>query len=626
MWLEADLREIRVLLTLTEELHFGRTAGRLGVTHARVSQIIRTLEARIGCRLFDRTSRTVRLTPAGVELSAHLRPAYERFLAALQAGSVGRTFLRIGVTVTTGAPVISQLVEEFEERYSEYQTVIDEVDVWEPYEKLRRGEVDVLCNWLAVDEPDITVGPVIEERDRVLAVGRGHRLASRSSVSIEDVADETVMRPPDSFPAALREALWPSRTPSGRPIRSLQSVYSTSQIVSMIARGQIVHPTVRGVSLFERDDLLLIPIRDLPPLPFGLIWRTAHESAGVRLLSGVVAEMHDGGPAARRRGGPRPSDRPIDISSVGLPELRAFLALADEFHFGRAAERLGVTPSRVSQLIRKLEASLGGRVFDRTSRRVRLTPAGIRLLEQIGPPYGEIRRAFDAAREAAIGVAGSLRIGMHSPVNGGPHMVHIVEVFENRHPACHVSIIDIGIERDQIETLRSGEIDVLATRLPVPPHGLTIGPILSREDRLLAVSSQHPLARLESVDLEDIAPYPAADASGLPREMIDAFIPARTPSGLPIRRVNVTTIVEAVMRIALGEIVHPTVPSFLDHFRHPNLVGIPIRDLPASETALVWLTTNRSMKIRAFERAARDVLRHTELATSGRAQLEAVAS
>jgi hypothetical protein len=74
---------------------------------------------------------------------------------------------------------------------------------------------------------------------------------------------------------------------------------------------------------------------------------------------------------------------------------------------------------------------------------------------------------------------------------------------------------------------------------------------------------------------------------------------------------------EAIMRIARGELVHPTVRSFLDHFQHPNVVGVPIRDMPASETALVRLTDNRSAKIAAFERAAREVLAPTELAPSG---------
>jgi hypothetical protein len=60
--------------------------------------------------------------------------------------------------------------------------------------------------------------------------------------------------------------------------------------------------------------------------------------------------------------------------------------------------------------------------------------------------------------------------------------------------------------------------------------------------------------------------------------------------------------------VALGEIVHPTVPSFLEHYPHPDVTSVPIRDMPNSETALVWLKTNRSMKIEAFARAASDLL------------------
>jgi DNA-binding transcriptional LysR family regulator len=378
-----------------------------------------------------------------------------------------------------------------------------------------------------------------------------------------------------------------------------------------------------------RDGIVLIPLSGVAPLPLGLIWCTAHENARIRALAKVAAELHRQPPAAVGSGGhrrvERSGGRPTARARVELPELGAFLSVAEELHFGRAAERMGVTPSRVSQLIRKLEHGVGRGLFDRTSRRVRLTPAGARLREEIGPPVRELERAFAAARESATGVAGTLRIGMHSPVNGGPHMVRIVEVFEARHPACRVSIVDIGFVRDQLETLRNGEIDLLATRLPISRDDVTIGPVLSREDRLLAVSSQHPLARLESIGLEDIAPYPVPDASGLPREMIEAFIPARAPSGRPIRRVNVSAMLEVIMRIALGELVHPTVPSFLDHFQHPNVVGVPIRDLPASETALVWLTANRSLKLKAFERAARDVLAQTELAPRHRPRLEAVA-
>ncbi len=84
MWPQVDLRQERAFLVLTKELHFGRTAARLGVTRARVSQTIRALEARVGVPLFDRTSRRVTLTPLGAELEGRLRPAHSALAAALE--------------------------------------------------------------------------------------------------------------------------------------------------------------------------------------------------------------------------------------------------------------------------------------------------------------------------------------------------------------------------------------------------------------------------------------------------------------------------------------------------------------------------------------------------------------
>ena len=78
----------------------------------------------------------------------------------------------------------------------------------DPYSSLRRGEIDVLCNWLILDEPDLVPGPRIDHRQRVLAVGRHHRLAAHSSVSIEALGDELAYATSaPSFPTALQEAL-----------------------------------------------------------------------------------------------------------------------------------------------------------------------------------------------------------------------------------------------------------------------------------------------------------------------------------------------------------------------------------------------------------------------------------
>src|SRR5438105_5456882 len=129
-------------------------------------------------------------------------------------------------------------------------------------------------------------------------------------------------------------------------------------------------------------------------------------------------------------------------SSVELRQVRTFLTLADELHYGRTAERLGVTSSRVSQSIRGFEALVGGRLFDRTSRRVRLTPLGEQLRRAMAPAYEALEAAFLAGREAATGVAGVLRIGMYSRGAAGPHLFDIISAFHERHPACRVELID----------------------------------------------------------------------------------------------------------------------------------------------------------------------------------------
>jgi DNA-binding transcriptional LysR family regulator len=180
-------------------------------------------------------------------------------------------------------------------------------------------------------------------------------------------------------------------------------------------------------------------------------------------------------------------------STVELREIRVFLTVADELHFGRAGARLGITPSRVSQTIRGLETRVGGRLFDRTSRRVVLTPLGEEFLRRIGPAFDGMREAFEETRQIATGVAGELRLSMYTPVNGGPHLTEIIKTFEARYPACHVVVTDTSARRDQFAWLRRNYVDLLAIRLPVPHPDVTVGPVLSREPRIVAVAADHPL-------------------------------------------------------------------------------------------------------------------------------------
>src|SRR5690242_19422250 len=106
MWRDVELRELRIFLVLADELHFGRTAERMGISQPGVSEAVRVLESRLGVRLFDRTSRRVGLTSAGEEFRGKLVPALaalERVLAETADASGDITgVLRVGFVLTTG--------------------------------------------------------------------------------------------------------------------------------------------------------------------------------------------------------------------------------------------------------------------------------------------------------------------------------------------------------------------------------------------------------------------------------------------------------------------------------------------------------------------------------------------
>jgi DNA-binding transcriptional LysR family regulator len=298
MWRDLELRELRIFLALADELHFGRTAERLGISQPGVSEAVRVLESRLGVKVFDRTSRRVRLTSAGEALQASLLPALAALDQALaQTSELSRSvrgLLRVGFVLTTEGPALSRLVSAFQARYPACEVRLSEVETFDAYRPLRRDDIDVLCNWLAVDEPDLTAGTAFARYQRALVVAPAHRLAGQPAVSIEELAGEEVALLPSSTPAAVYDLLIPPRTPSGRPIRRTQPAQTVNEVLSLVARGLIVHPTSSTIPIFNRDDVVLVPIGDLPPLPLGLVWCTARENPRIRALNEIASSMTEG--------------------------------------------------------------------------------------------------------------------------------------------------------------------------------------------------------------------------------------------------------------------------------------------------------------------------------------------
>lgn len=271
-----ERRDIEIFLALAEELHFTRTADRLHVSQARVSQTIRQMERRIGAPLFDRTSRRVVLTPIGRRLRDDIAPAYQRILEGVEraiAAGRGMGLLRVGFQAPALADLVPSLLARYRERHPGSEVRVREADFIDPFTLLRADEVDILATLFPVAEPDLTTGPVVYREPLVLAVAENHPFTRQRQVTLEDLARDTV----------FRAAYWRDTTPSGHPITRGRTLTTFQELMTVIANGEGVCPLgAHAADYFARPKIAFLPLVDAPHLEWGLVWRTAGETSRVR--------------------------------------------------------------------------------------------------------------------------------------------------------------------------------------------------------------------------------------------------------------------------------------------------------------------------------------------------------
>ena len=189
-----------------------------------------------------------------------------------------------------------------------------------------------------------------------------------------------------------------------------------------------------------------------------------------------------------------------------LHQLRYFVAVAEHRHFTRAAADLGVAQPSVSKQIRKLEAEIGDPLFDRTAGRVALTDAGTVLL----PWAKRVLADLDAARAEVAGLAslegGRLSVGA-TPSVSTVLLPQVLAGFHRAHPGVALAVYEAG-SRDLVRRLEAGDLDLALVILPVPHEELFETTPLIREELVLAVAKQHPLARRKSVKVGDLRGVP----------------------------------------------------------------------------------------------------------------------
>jgi DNA-binding transcriptional LysR family regulator len=205
------------------------------------------------------------------------------------------------------------------------------------------------------------------------------------------------------------------------------------------------------------------------------------------------------------------------VPTVELRHLRYFVAVAEELHFRRAAERLYVAQPAVSEQVRKLEEELGVRLFDRTHRSVILTAAGAVLLDEARRVLQQAEIARSAARNAARGSADQLRLG-HLPELLPGAVARAMRML-GAAGACMSIRLETGSTSRLIGQLRAHQLDAVIVGLPVPSNGLRITRT-GGERAVAALPAGHPHASSECVALHRLAPERVIV---LPRESNPAF-------------------------------------------------------------------------------------------------------
>jgi DNA-binding transcriptional LysR family regulator len=289
-----------------------------------------------------------------------------------------------------------------------------------------------------------------------------------------------------------------------------------------------------------------------------------------------------------------------------LRHLRYFVAVAEELHFRRAAERLGIAQPALSQQIQRLEHEIEALLLHRLTRGVELTDAGRSFLDDARAILEQVRQAKAKAQRVARGDQGMIRIGFTGSASFNPFVPAVIQDYRTRFPGIAVSLVESGTAQ-LVLGLRDGNVDAAFVRSPHGEiDGLVVHPMLD-EEMLIALPSGHPLAAAGSLSLGSLAAeafilFPRSNNPGL----YDAIASACQIAGFSPNVVQqAPEIASTVNLIAAGEGVS-IVPASMQQMRPQGVVYRPIRgDGPQAPLSLAYRLSEPSAAVRNLVLLAR---------------------
>jgi DNA-binding transcriptional LysR family regulator len=270
-----------------------------------------------------------------------------------------------------------------------------------------------------------------------------------------------------------------------------------------------------------------------------------------------------------------------------LRHIEAFITVAEELNFRRAAERLHIAQPPLSQQIKRLERDVGAMLLYRTTRHVALTPAGEAFLPEARRAVRGVQAARRAAADAAEGRTGILRLGFSGPASYEV-LTLLTRLYRQQRPEVRLDVVGPVYGRDVIEKFNRGKIDASLVRLPVQGSGIAVREIL-RQEMAVALPADHALANSSHVELfdlrdEPVVSYPADRGLEIPSVVENAFL----ERGLRPRYIQSAPDAHSIMSLVGAGAGIGFVPFAVGHINLPGVVLLPVPEVPPLPLALAW--------------------------------------
>lgn len=274
-----------------------------------------------------------------------------------------------------------------------------------------------------------------------------------------------------------------------------------------------------------------------------------------------------------------------------LKRLEYFTCLAEIEHYGKAADKLGIAQSALSQQIRALELEIGFRLFQPAGRGIRLSVAGKHYHQSVIELLERHMLAIEQAKKAATGEMGKVTISHVGTALLDPHFLALLKDFRHQYPSIEIQLIELAMP-EQLILLRNQKVDLAIIRSPYPliPEG-TVSCTFSTQRLCVAMSPAHPLASRQSLSMKDLVnesfvSYQEPDIQGISGSLIKLAHQAGFNPKIEWRVSAVNNslgLVNAWSAVSL-------VPENIVPYNIGNIVFRPLTDADAwTQLIFVWL-------------------------------------